>query len=149
MYWRMGWDSNPRYPCGHAGFQDRCLKPLGHPSKLSITLVFFVAIASIRGLPYRSCDRPSSAAALGTHFSAPKAASILAAASSCIVAVTWRYRSSVMLIVGCSRGSCATFRVHAGEQEVRRVPVAQIMRPDCQATVKTGPLATLRTGPPR
>ena len=31
--WRKGWDSNPRYPCGHAGFQDRCLKPLGHPSK--------------------------------------------------------------------------------------------------------------------
>ena len=29
---RKGWDSNPRYPCGHAGFQDRCLKPLGHPS---------------------------------------------------------------------------------------------------------------------
>lgn len=33
VYWRKGWDSNPRYPCGHAGFQDRCLKPLGHPSK--------------------------------------------------------------------------------------------------------------------
>src|SRR3954469_23826638 len=32
MFWRKGWDSNPRYPCGHAGFQDRCLKPLGHPS---------------------------------------------------------------------------------------------------------------------
>src|SRR5579862_8880385 len=32
MVWRKGWDSNPRYPCGHAGFQDRCLKPLGHPS---------------------------------------------------------------------------------------------------------------------
>src|ERR1700676_4870893 len=31
--WRKGWDSNPRYPCRHAGFQDRCLKPLGHPSK--------------------------------------------------------------------------------------------------------------------
>ena len=30
--WRKGWDSNPRYPCRHAGFQDRCLKPLGHPS---------------------------------------------------------------------------------------------------------------------
>ena len=28
----MGRDSNPRCPCGHAGFQDRCLKPLGHPS---------------------------------------------------------------------------------------------------------------------
>lgn len=31
--WRKGWDSNPRCPCRHAGFQDRCLKPLGHPSK--------------------------------------------------------------------------------------------------------------------
>ena len=31
-FWRKGWDSNPRYPCRHAGFQDRCLKPLGHPS---------------------------------------------------------------------------------------------------------------------
>ncbi len=28
----MGWDSNPRYGCPHGGFQDRCLKPLGHPS---------------------------------------------------------------------------------------------------------------------
>src|SRR5450432_2436869 len=33
QFWRKGWDSNPRYPCRHAGFQDRCLKPLGHPSK--------------------------------------------------------------------------------------------------------------------
>ena len=33
LNWRKGWDSNPRYPCGHAGFQDRCLKPLGHPSE--------------------------------------------------------------------------------------------------------------------
>jgi hypothetical protein len=32
MHWRKGWDSNPRCPCRHAGFQDRCLKPLGHPS---------------------------------------------------------------------------------------------------------------------
>ncbi len=30
--WRMGWDSNPRWACTHGGFQDRCLKPLGHPS---------------------------------------------------------------------------------------------------------------------
>src|SRR5689334_20691537 len=28
----MGWDSNPRGICIPAGFQDRCLKPLGHPS---------------------------------------------------------------------------------------------------------------------
>ncbi len=30
--WRMGWDSNPRRSCPLAGFQDRCLQPLGHPS---------------------------------------------------------------------------------------------------------------------
>ena len=30
--WRMGWDSDPRATCAAAGFQDRCLKPLGHPS---------------------------------------------------------------------------------------------------------------------
>jgi hypothetical protein len=32
LTWRMGWDSNPRYGLPHGGFQDRCLKPLGHPS---------------------------------------------------------------------------------------------------------------------
>ncbi len=30
--WRTGWDSNPRRACTLAGFQDRCLKPLGHLS---------------------------------------------------------------------------------------------------------------------
>jgi hypothetical protein len=30
----MGWDSNPRYAYTHGGFQDRYLKPLGHPSSL-------------------------------------------------------------------------------------------------------------------
>ncbi len=30
--WRMGWDSNPRRACARSGFQDRRLKPLGHPS---------------------------------------------------------------------------------------------------------------------
>jgi hypothetical protein len=34
--WRKGWDSNPRWICTHGGFQDRCLKPLGHPSALRI-----------------------------------------------------------------------------------------------------------------
>ena len=32
LNWRMGWDSNPRCAFTHGGFQDRCLKPLGHPS---------------------------------------------------------------------------------------------------------------------
>lgn len=29
---RRGWDSNPRGTFIPAGFQDRCLQPLGHPS---------------------------------------------------------------------------------------------------------------------
>jgi site-specific DNA recombinase len=32
LKWRRRWDSNPRYGFPHAGFQDRCLKPLGHSS---------------------------------------------------------------------------------------------------------------------
>ncbi len=32
LKWRRGWDSNPRRTRALAGFQDRCLKPLGHPS---------------------------------------------------------------------------------------------------------------------
>ena len=35
--WRMGWDSNPRDACTPAGFQDRCLQPLGHPSVVPIS----------------------------------------------------------------------------------------------------------------
>ena len=31
-HWRMGWDSNPRGALTPAGFQDRFLQPLGHPS---------------------------------------------------------------------------------------------------------------------
>jgi hypothetical protein len=34
LAWRTEWDSNPRESCPSAGFQDRCLKPLGHPSVL-------------------------------------------------------------------------------------------------------------------
>ena len=36
--WRMGWDSNPRWAFTHGGFQDRCLKPLGHPSGANLRL---------------------------------------------------------------------------------------------------------------
>ncbi len=32
LKWRMGWDSNPRNAFTFGGFQDRYLKPLGHPS---------------------------------------------------------------------------------------------------------------------
>src|ERR1700730_10977236 len=40
LKWRKGWDSNPRYPCRHAGFQDRCLKPLGHPSVAATSITW-------------------------------------------------------------------------------------------------------------
>src|SRR6516165_9279414 len=49
VYWRMGWDSNPRCPCGHAGFQDRCLKPLGHPSFAIITTTCLTRTRAFRG----------------------------------------------------------------------------------------------------
>ncbi len=44
--WRMGWDSNPRDGCPPAGFQDRCLQPLGHPS-----LPIFAFTAGSSGAP--------------------------------------------------------------------------------------------------
>ena len=34
--WRRGRDSNPRYPSGYAGFQDRCHQPLGHLSGIIV-----------------------------------------------------------------------------------------------------------------
>ena len=33
LKWRMGWDSNPRNADAFGGFQDRCHRPLGHPSR--------------------------------------------------------------------------------------------------------------------
>ncbi len=42
-YWRKEWDSNPRRACAHGGFQDRCLKPLGHPSAKKSRLVSIYA----------------------------------------------------------------------------------------------------------
>jgi hypothetical protein len=36
--WRREWDSNPRWTCAHASFQDWCLKPLGHLSELACAL---------------------------------------------------------------------------------------------------------------
>jgi hydrogenase maturation protease len=35
--WRRRWDSNPRYAFTHAGFQDRCIRPLCHSSGPSRT----------------------------------------------------------------------------------------------------------------
>jgi hypothetical protein len=47
--WRREWDSNPRWHCCHAGFQDRCLKPLGHPS--SVRNRSFAGLSPLPGNP--------------------------------------------------------------------------------------------------
>ena len=47
--WRMGWDSNPRRTCALAGFQDRCLQPLGHPSAARAPRCFMPALAQPDG----------------------------------------------------------------------------------------------------
>ena len=47
--WRRGWDSNPRATFAAAGFQDRCLQPLGHPSVLARR-----SIHNVSGWPYRT-----------------------------------------------------------------------------------------------
>ena len=58
--WRRGWDSNPRYGLPHAGFQDRCLKPLGHPSRIVVQFLpsgFWQTRGLMRLQP--SCDQLS------------------------------------------------------------------------------------------
>ena len=47
--WRKGWDSNPRWAFTHGGFQDRCLKPLGHPSIQCIQWLSWFALPSFWG----------------------------------------------------------------------------------------------------
>ena len=44
----MGWDSNPRWACTHGGFQDRCLKPLGHPSFVQLLSLSRVGMGRAR-----------------------------------------------------------------------------------------------------
>ncbi len=37
--WRRERDSNPRYPSGYSGFQDRPFQPLTHPSAGALSIV--------------------------------------------------------------------------------------------------------------
>ena len=50
-FWRMGWDSNPRYAYTHGGFQDRCLQPLGHPSRARTRYAVTPRISSVDETP--------------------------------------------------------------------------------------------------
>src|SRR5262245_64179101 len=51
--WRKGWDSNPRGAYTPGGFQDRCLKPLGHPSAFD----FLSTFGAGRSLKWLTCYR--------------------------------------------------------------------------------------------
>jgi hypothetical protein len=62
VHWRKGWDSNPRYPCRHAGFQDRCLKPLGHPSKPLLSFSY-LRDARCRNWPFATALLPNALSA--------------------------------------------------------------------------------------
>ncbi len=87
--WRMGWDSNPRGGCPPGGFQDRCLKPLGHPSPSSMSTLrggstspacwktrcpkrpsWLPLLAAIRRWPERPTVRPPLLRALSGRTSA-------------------------------------------------------------------------------
>ena len=56
--WRKGRDSNPRKTCAFDGFQDHCLKPLGHPS------IVICASASRTGADLAQISSPLSATVL-------------------------------------------------------------------------------------
>src|SRR5213596_3581175 len=50
---RTGWDSNPRYPCGHTGFRDRPFQPLTH---LSINRLHVACCTSPRARLRPACN---------------------------------------------------------------------------------------------
>jgi hypothetical protein len=55
--WRRGRDSNPRYPFGYAGFQDRSHQPLGHLSAVSRSSLIVRRIALTDGIGNASSGR--------------------------------------------------------------------------------------------
>ncbi len=57
--WRKGWDSNPRRHHCLGGFQDRCLKPLGHPSGFPCCMLEAAAL-------FKKLKKASVAARAGT-----------------------------------------------------------------------------------
>src|SRR5262245_36932860 len=103
-HWRKGRDSNSRTPCDVAGFQDRCLKPLGHPSNSLSVFIFRDVLARLRTSSKRRflpVFYPFFA-----DIAAFSAASYFATASSCIPGITCEYKSNVIPILECPRRSC-------------------------------------------
>ena len=51
IWWRRGWDSNPRTSCPVAGFQDQCFQPLSHLS-LSTSIIYYYQSKEITMIKY-------------------------------------------------------------------------------------------------
>jgi hypothetical protein len=108
IYWRKGWDSNPRYPCRHAGFQDRCLKPLGHPSKPLKLLKNSASAFDVK------VDLLTSLLTNAFYFArlliaARRSLSMPSIASACMFGRTWLYKSSVIAMLLWPSRSLAIF----------------------------------------
>src|SRR2546423_2053786 len=75
----MGWDSNPRGTCAPAGFQDRCLQPLGHPSDscrfwsrpLAYARLTFAALTLVSPEDARLRERPHKTGAFNRSATHP------------------------------------------------------------------------------
>src|SRR5262245_20953900 len=102
MFWRRGWDSNPRYGCPYAAFRVRCFQPLSHLSKPVKSGIFPSSDLSCYPICYPFDRRAFSKAPR-------RAASTFAAASACIPGRTWLYKSSVMATDAWPSRSCAIF----------------------------------------
>ena len=72
--WRRGWDSNPRATLAAADFQDRCLQPLGHPSRLYFSSTYSICVGDatiyykyhfLRAFIRFRCKRPGSSVLIG------------------------------------------------------------------------------------
>src|SRR5688500_3251657 len=59
--WRRERDSNPRYPFGYNGFQDRRHQPLGHPSAVGLVRSYPITevlrgLRALRDLGVKACE---------------------------------------------------------------------------------------------
>src|SRR5271155_2373710 len=70
--WRRGRDSNPRYPFGYAGFQDRSHQPLGHLSDNTVLLQFH-RLRSLQHNSAREHAQPVKSQGAGWPFCASSA----------------------------------------------------------------------------
>jgi hypothetical protein len=68
LIWRRGWDLNPRGTLIPAGFQDRCLQPLGHPSVRPFSRFIGLSAAAPRPALSRSLSLQEGFCVEGQNF---------------------------------------------------------------------------------